>query len=56
MNINEIIDNLNLISNIIPNYSEGRNRGLSDSETEKIALEAISEAIEILEKFKKENQ
>lgn len=50
MKINEIIDNLNLISGVIPDYAEGRNRGLSDDECEKVAYEAISEAIEVLEK------
>ena len=50
MDIENIIDNLNLISSAIPDYSESRNRGLSDAESEKIAFEAISEAIEALEK------
>ena len=50
MNVKEIIDNLNLISSVIPDYSEGRNRGLTDEESEKIAFEAILEAIEALEK------
>jgi len=33
-----------------PDYVESRNRGLTDEESEKIAFEAISEAIEALEK------
>ena len=55
MDIENIIDNLNLIRSVIPDYSEGRNRGLSDAESEKIAFEAISEAIESLEKLEIQN-
>ena len=55
MDIENIIDNLNLISSAIPDYSESRNRGLSDAESEKIAFEAISEAIESLEKLEIQN-
>lgn len=50
MDIKEIVDNLDLISSVIPNYVESRNRGLTDEESEKIAFEAILEAIELLEK------
>jgi len=50
MDIKEIVDNLDLISSVIPDYVESRNRGLTDEESEKIAFEAISEAIEALEK------
>lgn len=55
MDIENIIDNLNLISSAIPDYSEGRNRGLLDAESEKIAFEAILEAIELLEKLEIQN-
>lgn len=50
MDIKEIVDNLDLISSVIPDYVESRNRGLTDEESEKIAFEAILEAIEALEK------
>lgn len=50
MDIKEIVDNLDLISSVIPDYVESRNRGLTDEESEKIAFETISEAIEALEK------
>lgn len=50
IDIQELINNLNLISGVIPDYSEGRTRGLSDDESENVALEAVAQAIEALEK------
>lgn len=50
MNIQKLIENLRLISGVIPDYAEGRSRGLTDEETEMLALEAVSEVIEFLEK------
>ena len=44
----EIIDNLSLITNVIPDYTEGRRRGLSDEETGQLALDAVFKAMEIL--------
>lgn len=49
MDIQKLIENLLLISSVIPDYTEGRSRGLTDEETEMLALEAVSEAIELLE-------
>jgi len=46
----EIIDNLRLIDRTIPNYSRGRSRGLTDEESETRTLEAVSQAIEALER------
>ena len=56
MNVEEIIEDLNLIANVIPDYAEGRVRGLTDTESEEIAYEAISKAIDMLEKLESENQ
>lgn len=56
MDYEEVINNLNLISSVIPDYSEGRNRGLTDEESERIALEAVQQAIEMLERLEKEKQ
>ena len=50
MDIQKLIENLRLISGVIPDYAEGRSRGLADEEIEKLALEAVSEVIEFLEK------
>lgn len=50
MEVREIISNLKLIDRVVPDYTSGRNRGLSDEESEKIALEAVTQAIETLEK------
>lgn len=50
MNIQKLIENLRLISSVIPDYAEGRSRGLADEEIERLALEAVSEVIEFLEK------
>ena len=52
MNIENIINNLNLINNIIPDYVRGRRMGLSDEESENLPMKAIEEAIEILEENK----
>jgi len=54
MDYEEVINNLNLIISVIPDYSEGRSRGLTDEESERIALEAVQQAIEILERLEKE--
>ena len=54
MDIQKLIENLRLISGVIPDYAEGRSRGLADEEIERLALEAISEAIEFLENNSKE--
>lgn len=47
--LRKIVENLNLISSVIPEYSLARHRGLSDKKAEQLALEALSEAIEIIE-------
>lgn len=49
MKIEEVIDGLSLIDDVIPSYSSGRRRGLTDEETEKKALRAVRLAIDILE-------
>lgn len=49
--IKEIIKNLELIINVTPDYVQGRRRGLTDDETEKLAYKAVYEAIEVLEKL-----
>lgn len=51
MDIKEIIENLCLIDNIVPDYLSGRRRGLTDDETEKLAYRAVYQAVEILEKL-----
>ena len=55
MDIEEIIDNLSLIT-VIPDYAEGRMRGLTDTESEEIAFEAIPKAIDMLDKLESELQ
>lgn len=56
MNVKDIIDNLNLISDVIPDYTSGRNRGLNDDEIEVLARESVTQAIDLLEKLEEENQ
>lgn len=56
MDVKDIIDNLNLISNVIPDYTSGRSRGLNDDEVEVLAREAVTQAIDLLEKLEEENQ
>lgn len=50
--IEQVIEDLCLVDGVIPDYSLGRRRGLTDEETEKRAREAVSKAIELLEKQK----
>lgn len=56
MDVKDIIDNLNLISDVIPDYTSGRNRGLNDDEIEVLARESVTQAIDLLEKLEEENQ
>ena len=56
MDVKDIIDNLNLISDVIPDYTSGRNRGLNDDEVEVLARESVTQAIDLLEKLEEENQ
>lgn len=49
--IKEIIKNLELIIDVTPDYVQGRRRGLTDDETEKLAYKVVYEAIEVLEKL-----
>ncbi len=51
MDIKEIIKNLELIIGVTPDYVQGRRRGLTDDETEKLAYRAVYQAAEILEKL-----
>ena len=51
MDIKEIIKNLELIIDVTPDYVQGRRRGLTDDETEKLAYRAVYQAVEILEKL-----
>lgn len=48
--IEEIIRDLILIDLVVPDYSLGRSRGLSDEEAEIRVIRAIDLAIEVLEK------
>ena len=48
--IEKVIKDLCLVDGVIPDYSLGRRRGLTDEETEKRARGAVSKAIEALEK------
>lgn len=51
--IEDIIYNLHLIKTVIPDYTEGRNQSYSDEETEKIACQAVSQAIKELQEYRK---
>ena len=53
MDIKEIIKNLELISEVIPDYSAGRGMGLTDDEAEAVVLEAVAKAIDVLGKLQK---
>ena len=48
--IKQVIEDLCLVDGVIPDYTLGRRRGFTDEETEKRAREAVSKAIEALEK------
>lgn len=50
--IEDTLSNLYLINYVVPFYSEGRSRGLSDEETEILADKAVNQAIELLEQIK----
>lgn len=50
MEAKEIINNLEMAETVLPNYAKGRNRGLTDSETEKLVNLSIYRAFEMLEK------
>ncbi len=49
MDIQKVIDDLEMIERTIPDYSEGRRRGLTDVESEITASVAIGKAVEALE-------
>lgn len=49
MNIQKIINDLSLIINVIPDYTEGIKRGLTYDETEEVALKAVTQAANVLE-------
>jgi len=51
METEKIIDDLCLIDNVVVNYTLGRRRGLTDEETENKAMEAVSLAMERLERL-----
>lgn len=51
MDIKKILDDLDLISGVIPDYTAGRRRGLTDAETERIADAAIAIAIKVVEAY-----
>lgn len=51
MDIEKLIDDLCLISNVKVDYSLGRHRGLTNEETESKAISAVSLAMEALEKL-----
>lgn len=50
MDVKEIINNLELAETVIPNYTRGRSRGLTDDETERLVNLSIYRAFQILEK------
>lgn len=50
MDAKEIINNLELAETVIPNYTRGRDRGLTDSETERLVNLSMYRAFEMLEK------
>ena len=56
MMLENIIDHLNLILDVIPDYEEGRRRGFTDDLTEKLALESIYKAINLIEHLYSENE
>lgn len=56
MDIQKILDDLDLIEQVIPDYSAGRRKGLTDDETEKAAGGAVTKAIEALEELQEQNE
>ena len=53
--LEDVIYNLQLINDVIPDYSEGRNQGLTDKETESLSRAAVSQAINILTEIYENN-
>ena len=51
MDIQKILDDLDLIEQVIPDYPAGRRKGLTDDETEKAAGGAVAKAINALEEL-----
>lgn len=47
--LREIAIGLELIGNVIPDYSLSRSRGISDEDAEIVVQEALSDAISIIE-------
>lgn len=47
--LREIAIGLELIGNVIPDYSLSRSRGISDKDTEIVVQKALSDAISIIE-------
>ena len=56
MDIEKVINNLALVVDVIPDYTEGRSRGLTAKETEQLSFKSISDAINMMEKLERENQ
>ncbi len=51
MDIKKLLDDLDLISNVTPDYTAGRRRGLTDDETERVADVAMVKVIEAVEAY-----
>lgn len=51
MDIKNLIDDLDLIEQVIPDYAAGRRRGLTDDETERVADVAMVKVIEAVEAY-----
>ena len=47
--LREIVIGLELIGNVIPDYSLSRSRGISDEDAEIVVQKALSDAISIIE-------
>lgn len=52
MNIDKTIEYLSMVNNVVPDYSDGRNKGLTDDDTERFTMQAIVNAITFLEKYR----
>ena len=50
--IETILDDLDLINDVTVDYSTGRNRGLTDDETEEKAYKVLSKAVNLIDELK----
>lgn len=56
IDMQKLLDDLELIEQVIPDYSAGRRMGMTDTESENVVAEVIEKTISALEKLQEQNE